>query len=111
MAQQAKLEARERTAQILAAALKLAAKDGYNRITREAIAAAAGVSPGLVTHHMGTMVELRRSIMREAVRTECLPVIAQGLSAHDRHAGKAPHELQHRAVLAQLKTYITPAKA
>lgn len=98
MAQQAKLEARERTAQILAAALKLAAKDGYGRITREAIAAAAGVSPGLVTHHMGTMEQLRRDVMREAVRAECLPVIAQGLVARDRHALKAPDPLQKKAL-------------
>lgn len=95
---QAKLEARERTAQILAAALKLSVKGGYTRITREAIATAAGVSPGLVTHHMGTMEQLRRDVMREAIRVECLGVIAQGLVSRDRHALKAPPELQQRAL-------------
>jgi AcrR family transcriptional regulator len=100
MKPQAKLEARERTAQILAAALKLAAREGYARITREAIAGAAGVSPGLVTHHMGTMEQLRRDLMREALRAECLPVIAQGLVARDRHALKAPRELQQKALAA-----------
>ncbi len=97
---QAKLAARERTAQILAAALKLAMRAGYTRITREAIAAAAGVSPGLVTHHMGTMEQLRRDVMREAIRAKCLPVIAQGVVARDRHALKAPRELQQKAFSA-----------
>jgi AcrR family transcriptional regulator len=98
---QAKLEARERTAQILAAALKLARRVGYQRMTREAIADAASVSPGLVTHHMGTMEQLRRDVMREAVRTACLPVIAQGLVARDRHARKVLPHIQ-KAALATL---------
>jgi AcrR family transcriptional regulator len=93
-----KQDKRERTAQILAAALKLAAKHGYQRITREAIAEAANVSPALVSHHMGTMDQMRRAIMREAVRIECLPVIAQGLVARDRHAGKAPDHLRQAAL-------------
>lgn len=93
-----KLAARERTAQILAAALKLSVKSGYTNVTREAIAEAAKVAPGLVSHHMGTMPVLRRDIMREAVRTECLRVIAQGLAARDPHAYKASPELQARAL-------------
>ena len=93
-----KLAARERTAQILTSALKLAAQSGYARVTREALATAAGVSPALVSHHMGTMVELRRDIMREAIRVQNLRVIAQGLAARDAHARKAPPELQARAL-------------
>lgn len=90
--------ARERLTVILTAALKIAAKDGYQRITREAIANTAGVSEALVTYHLGTMPELRRAVMREAVRAECLPVIAQGLTARDRHALKAPRDLQVKAL-------------
>lgn len=97
---QKKLEARERLSQILSAALKAAAKQGYQRITRETIARAAGVSEALVTYHLGTMPELRRAVMREAIRTECLPVVAQGVTSRDRHALKAPAELQRKAVLA-----------
>lgn len=95
---QKKLEARERLSQILSAALKAAAKQGYQRITRETIARAAGVSEALVTYHLGTMPELRRAVMREAVRTECLPVLAQGIVTRDRHALKAPQPLQTRAL-------------
>jgi AcrR family transcriptional regulator len=97
---QQKLEARERLAQILAAALRMASRDGYARITREGIAKAAGVSEALVTYHLGTMPELRRAVMREAIRVECLAVIAQGVASRDRHALKAPRELQQKALAA-----------
>lgn len=95
---QQKLEAQQRRAQILAAALKTAKRTGYQRMTREVIARAAGVSEGLVTHYLGTMTEMRRIVMREAVACEDLEVIAQGIIARDRHALKATPALQTRAL-------------
>jgi AcrR family transcriptional regulator len=92
-----KLEARARAAQILAAAVEAAKVHGYTRLTREQVAARIGIAPSLVPHYMGTMAQLRRRIMREAVRVECLPVIAQGLAARDPHAMAAPAELRQRA--------------
>lgn len=101
MKTQHKLEARERIKQILAVALPLASKVGYTHVTREAIAASAGIPASLISYHMGTMPDLRRHIMREALRVECLPVIAQGIVARDRHALKAPSDLREKA-LAEL---------
>lgn len=99
MKPQIKLEARERIAQILGAALTLCSKDKiYSRITRDEIAKKAGIPPTLITYHLGTMTDVRRQIMREAVRAECLRVIAQGLAARDRHALKAPEDLRQRAL-------------
>jgi AcrR family transcriptional regulator len=100
MKTQIKLEARERIAQILASALELSAtrEGGYSRLTRDDIAAHAKIPPSLITYHMGTMPELRRDIMREAVRVGNLPVIAQGLACRDRHALKASEELRQRAL-------------
>lgn len=99
MKPQIKLQARERVAQILKAALDVCSKTTtYARVTREQIAEKAGIPPTLITYHCGTMADLRRNIMREAVRVECLPVIAQGLAARDRHAMKAPEELRARAL-------------
>jgi AcrR family transcriptional regulator len=95
---QIKLAARERVAQILGAALDVAAKVGYQRVTRQEVADRIGIPSSLIPYHMGTMVEFRRQIMREAVRVECLPVIAQGLAHRDRHAMKAPDELRARAL-------------
>ena len=100
MKPQIKLEARERKAQILSAALDLCKTASYARVTREQIAEKAGCPPTLITYHFGTMPSLRRDIMREAVRVGCLPVIAQGLALRDSHALKAPEELRRRAVEA-----------
>ena len=88
----------KRRNEILDSALKLAEKSNYNSITRDAIADHAGVSVGLVTHYFGTMPKLKRDVMRIAVRTESLPVIAQGLVAKDSHAVKASDDLKQRAL-------------
>lgn len=93
-----KLEARARAAQILAAAVEVARDHGYTRLTREQVAARIGIAPSLVPYHMGTMKAFRRTVMREAVRLECLPVIAQGLAVRDPHAMAAPPELRSRAL-------------
>lgn len=98
MKPQIKLEARQRVAQILAAALELAPRVSYARLTRDEVAKHIGIPSSLIPYHMGTMEEFRRKIMREAVRVECLPVIAQGLVARDRHALKAPEPLRTKAL-------------
>jgi len=48
--------------------------------------------------HFSTMAQLRRSIMRAAVRRENLAVIAQGLAAGDAQARKAGRAVQRRAL-------------
>lgn len=93
-----RLKPTDRKTQILDAALAIASKQGYARVTREAIAAEAGCAPGLVSHYLGTMVQTRRDIMRAAIRNRVLPVIAQGLAANDPHAKKAPDELKQAAL-------------
>lgn len=98
MTKQAHLTARDRRAQILTAGLPVAEKKGYTRVTRDDLAEAAGVPPSLVSYHLGTMADVRRHLMREAIRAECLPVIAQGLAMGDARAKKAPEDLRRRAV-------------
>lgn len=88
---------RARHDDILDATLRVAALVGYNRMTRDDIALAAGCSPALVSEALGTMPALRRSCMRQAVAREVLPVIAQGLALRDPHALRAPEELRVRA--------------
>lgn len=87
----------DRRQSILTAALQVAERAGYLRTTRAAVAAAAGCSPALVSHHFGTLPQMQRAIMGEALRTRCLRVIAQGLSHGDRRAHNAPEELREAA--------------
>jgi len=93
-----RLEPKERKAQILAAAVTLAKRDGYKCVTRDAVADHVGISMGLVSRYFGTMPQLRRDIMRFAVREEIPEIVAQGLVARDPHAQKAPDDLRARAV-------------
>ncbi|MEV5739510.1 TetR family transcriptional regulator [Microbispora rosea] len=58
-------ERRRRTeARILAAAARLFAESGYADTTIRAVAAAAGVNPGLVMHYFGSKEELFLSVAR-----------------------------------------------
>lgn len=87
----------DRRQALLTAALQVAESVGYLRVTRDAVAAAAGCSPALVSFHLGTIPQMQRAIMGEALRTRNLRVIAQGLSHGDRRAMNAPLELREAA--------------
>ncbi len=79
-----------RKAQILRAALQIAAEEHYAYMTRRQIAKRAGVSGPTVQHYMGTMANLRRAVMQAAVNERLYTVIAQGLLAGDVYALEAP---------------------
>ena len=91
---QTHLDAAQRRADILAAALRASECHGYSRLTLQQIADTAGVSKPLPLHYFGTMTKLRRCIMREAVRVRNVALVAQGLALKDPHALKAPADLQ-----------------
>lgn len=93
-----RLTPKERTAQILAAAITLAEKpQGFQSLTRENVATAAGCTPGLITRYYGTAKQLRRAVMRAAVKAENVQIIAQGIGVGDAHALKAPDHLKNKA--------------
>lgn len=89
-----------RKGHLLAVALHMARSAGYQKVTRSAIAETAGVSVGLVNRYFGTMQQLRRDVMREAVRSGAADVVAQGLAVGDAQAAKAPDELKEQAARA-----------
>lgn len=82
---------------LLKTAVELSVDKGYNNVTRDGIAEAAGVSFGLITKYFGTMKQLRREIMRAAIKQEIPEIIAQGLANGDDRAKKAPVELKAKA--------------
>lgn len=83
---------------LITAALAVAARDGYQNMSREAIASEAGCSAGLISKYFGTMQQLRRSIMRAAVLQGNHTVIAQGLAAHDPNARAADPKTKRDAL-------------
>ena len=88
---------KQRKAQIMEAALTLARRNGFESVRMEGIANEAGCVNGLVVHYWGTMSQLRRAIMREAVRIEDLQLVAQGLAVGHPAARKAPQALKEQA--------------
>lgn len=89
-----RLDPKQRTRQLLAAALDLAATAGWAGLTHAGVASRAGVSNGLVVARLGTMSEMRRSVMRAAVAQRVVRVVAEGLAAGDRHARRADEALR-----------------
>ena len=87
-----------RRKQILNVAVNLAKTKGYHKTTRDEIAKESGIAAGLVSHYFGTMVNLRRDIIRAAIAQEIPEIIAQGLANNDDHAKKAPKELKQKAL-------------
>jgi AcrR family transcriptional regulator len=83
---------------LLDAALTVARSVGYRRMTREAVAHTAGCSAGQVSHLLGTMVQLRRAVLRAALRRGDLPVIAQALIANDPHVKALAPSLKRAAL-------------
>lgn len=88
----------KRKTQILAAAMVEAKQHGYTNVTREQIAQRAECASGLVSFYFGTMVDLKRAIMSEAIRTRELRIVAQGIADGHPKAKRAPEELRHAAL-------------
>ena len=93
-----RLKPADRKAEILEAAIALATKRGVRRLTREEIAEAAGVTPGLITIRFKTIAALRKEIIIQGVKREILPIIAEGLLDREPAAMKADPALRFRAM-------------
>jgi AcrR family transcriptional regulator len=84
---------------LLNVAINLALTKGYTNVTRDEIAAKSGAAMGTVTNVLGTMAQVRRSIVRHAIRTEMLTIIAQAVIAKDKLIKKVDQDLKNRAML------------
>ncbi len=89
---------KDRKNEILLAGLKAAERLGFTNVRQADIAKEAECGFGTVTLRWGTMAQLRRAIMRQAVKQESLSVIATGLAIGDPNAKKAPEELKKKAL-------------
>ena len=94
-----RLQPEIRKEQILAAALKVAARPGgWNKLTRQSVAREAQCTDGLISKYFGTMPAFKRTIMRAAIKDAALPVLAQGIATGDKFAAKAPADLKAKAL-------------
>lgn len=88
----------DRKASILDAAYTAAKKLGYNNFRLTHVAEAAECSTALVMIYYKTMAQVRRDVMRAAIRDEHLPIIAVGIALKDPYCRKISPELRARAI-------------
>ncbi|UGO49408.1 helix-turn-helix transcriptional regulator [Klebsiella phage vB_KpnM_JustaPhage] len=87
---------------ILEVAYTMAQRDGFGTLTRDGVAAEAGVAMGTINHHWVRMDALREAVMQRAVEEENLELIGQGIALGDNIAKSAPLELRARALTTLL---------
>ncbi len=85
---------------VLKAALELSEIIGYRHVTRDQIADKAGVATGTVSLHLGTMIQLRRTVVRHAIKQGIKKIIAQAIVADDPHIKKLTDEERRTALMA-----------
>lgn len=90
----------DRIEQLLEAAMRVARASGYQQVSVSEIARQAGCTHPLVSHYLGTLASIKRTIMRRAVDKGDLVVLGQGLIARDRFALKAPEHMREQAMAA-----------
>lgn len=93
-----RMNPKDRRIEILDAAMRVSRIHGYQNATRKDIADLAECSEALVSSYFGTMTQVRRTIMRAAVKQRDLTIVAQGIVANDSYALKAPLELRKAAL-------------
>jgi AcrR family transcriptional regulator len=70
----------ERKQELLEVAIHLAKETGYSHITRNEIARRAGVAYGLVTSYFKTIDNLKKMVVKEAIKQEIVQIIAEALA-------------------------------
>ncbi len=87
----------DRKASILEAAIVAAQQQSFTGMRMQHVSAAAECSNALVVSYFGTMTQLRRAVMRAAIKRELLPIIANGVATKDPVALRADPALQKKA--------------
>ncbi len=91
-------DSKTRKAEMISAALLEAEENGFTNLTRRSIAARCGVAEPLVNHYLGTLPQLKRTIMRAAVTQEVIKIIAEGLATCNPYAQQASEKLKKQAI-------------
>lgn len=87
----------DRDGRILGAALDCALRDGYQWITRDDVARAAGVATGTVNTVYGSMRALKRAVLTAAVEKGIMEIVAQGLADRHEIVMAAPEDVRKAA--------------
>lgn len=70
----------ERAAQLLAAAVEIAKKDGLRAVTRASVARVCGVTPGLINRYFSGRHGLRWAVLETAGKSKDASTLAGGVA-------------------------------
>jgi AcrR family transcriptional regulator len=84
---------------ILATAVKIAETEGFRNVTRDAVANRMEVAAGSVSYHFKTMKNLQREVVKAAIESENLAIIAQALLEKHPLTAILADELKRRALM------------
>jgi len=87
---------------ILKSAVKVAEIEGFIKLTRQKIAEHANVSDAKVSNAYGSMTQLRRAVMRQAIAKNIYTIIVDGIVSKDPTALKLSDEEKSVAFQAVL---------
>lgn len=87
-----------RKEEILNAAIDLASKIGYQKITRKKVAESVDISLALVNQYFSTMAQLKKAVMKTAIEREIVSIIAQGISLGDMQTRTIKQELKEKVL-------------
>lgn len=83
---------------LLSIAVDYAARYGIEKVTRDVVADVAEVSTGSVSYYFGDMRKLRAEVVKRAIETENLNVIAQAVAMRHPKTVNMNDQLRRRAV-------------
>lgn len=87
-----------RKGEIIEAGLKLAEEIGVMNINRTNVGKRADVAAPTISYHFGTADQMRRAVMRHALKVKNLKVLADVIVAKDAFAEKIPSAVKAEAL-------------
>ena len=103
MARAKRVERGVRIEEIVAAAIKLARRAGYHKVTQRDVAAQVRVSRTLITYYFPFIRDLHKAILATAIRDEILDIVMQGIATKDPLARNISDDLR-----AKLRDHLIP---
>jgi len=87
-----------RKEQILNTAIDLSIENGYQQLTRRAIANRMQCASALINHYYQGIESLRRLVLSTAIEKEILPIIAQNFAVRGNETSELPQHLKDKVI-------------
>lgn len=87
-----------RRKEIVAAALHIAQRDGFQALDRTKIAEYAGCSVSLIQRYFATVKQLRRKVVRAALQSNKLVIVGQAIAAGEPSTNNLDPDIRRKAL-------------